>query len=109
MEAQTIRINQGDTTTIQETIEGLTSLSGYNATLLIHNKAGTEIDTVEGTIEALTITYEIINESSKDYPVGIHEFETKLNNEADSVFTPSKGKFIVDAVLENDPEYTPPE
>lgn len=108
MEKQTIRINQGDTTTIQETITGLTSLSGYNANLLIYDKAGTEIDSVAGTIEALTITYEIINESSKDYPVGIHEFETKINNEADSVFTPSKGKFIVDAVLENDPEYTPP-
>lgn len=107
MESQTIRINQGDTTTIQETIEGLTSLSGYNATLLIHSKAGTEIDSVAGTIEALTITYTITNEESKGYPVGIHDFETKIVDDTDYVFTPSKGKFIVDSVLENDPTYPP--
>ena len=104
MESQTLRIFQGDATTITETITGLDSLDGYSAKLYIITKADVEIDIIEGAIEDLVITYEIVNEDSKVYPVGIHEFETKIFDDLDHVYTPSFGKFLVDITTEEDPE-----
>ena len=103
MEKQTIRIIKGDSAALQETITGLTSLEGYSAALYIAMKDGEELDVLAGEVDGLVVTYEITAEESKDYPTGVHEFETKLWNEEGNVFTPSKGKFILDPVIENDP------
>ena len=98
-----ISIKKGDSTTLTETITGLTSLAGYTAKMYIVNKAGAELDTLDGVITALIITYEIFNEASKLYPVGIYNFETKIWDASDHVNTPSEGKFIVKKAIEEDP------
>jgi len=98
-----IKIFRGDSTTLTETISGLTSLSGYSAKLYIMTLAGVELDTIEGSIAALVITYEIVNESSKAYAVGKYNFESKLFDTSDHVYTSSYGEFVVNATLEEDP------
>ena len=100
---QLITIHQGDADTLTETVEGLTSLEGYTAKLYIVDSAGTEVDTLDGTIEELVITYEIVNESSKLYPVGSRDFETKIFDDLDHVHTPSIGVFVVEQAIEEDP------
>lgn len=100
---QLVKINQGDSDTLSEIITGIDSLAGFTAKMFIKDSAGTEIDTLTGTIEGLVITYEIVNENSKLYPIGIHEFETKIFDDNDQVFTPTKGKFVVEEVIEEDP------
>ena len=99
----TISIKQGDALNVVETISGLGSLSGYSAKLYIHKKDGTEIDVITGTINDLVITYAIKNEDSKIFPVGVHDFETKIFNASDLVYTPSKGLIIIGNTLVNDP------
>lgn len=98
-----IKIYQGDADTLTEIITNLASLSGYTAKMYIKEADGTAIDTITGTIATLTITYEILNEDSKVYPVGRHNFETKVFDSNDHVYTPSKGKFLVLTPLEEDP------
>jgi hypothetical protein len=98
-----ITLRQGDSDTLTEVIENLTALTGYTAKLYIVDADGTEVDTITGSISTLTITYEIVNESSKAYPVGSHKFETKIFDRSDHVYTPSFGKFIVESAIENDP------
>ncbi len=100
---QAITIKQGDAYTLVETITGLASLTGYTAKMYVVDKAKTAIATITGTIDGLEISYEILNEDSKAFPVGIHDFETKIFDSSDHVYTPSDGKFIVEASLENDP------
>lgn len=99
----TINLRQGDADTLTETITGLAALTGYTAKMYIVTSAGVAVDTITGTISGLTITYEIVNESSKAYPVGVHDFETKIYDSSDHVYTPSYGKFIVEPAKENDP------
>jgi len=98
-----INIKQGDSTTITEVISGLSSLSGYTAKMYVFERDGTEVDTLTGTVASLTVTYNIVNEDSKVYPVGLHDFETKLFDTSDHVYTPSCGKFNVEAALKKDP------
>ena len=98
-----ITIRQGDADTFTETVTGLDSLSGYSAKMYIYDKGGTELDTIDGSIEELEITYDLVNESSKAYPVGTYKFETKVWDDSDHVYTPSKGSFVVEPALENDP------
>ena len=100
---QLLTIHQGDADTLCETITGLSSLSGYTAKMYIVDCAGTEVDTLDGTIVGLVITYQIVNESSKLYPVGSCEFETKIFDDLDHVHTPSIGVFVVEQAIENDP------
>lgn len=103
MEKQAIKIFQGDAVVIEETITGLASLADYTAKMYVKKKDGTEIDTLTGSIVSLVITYTILNEDSKAYPIGDHNFETKLFDAEDHVYTPSKGIFIVEQVLKEDP------
>jgi len=98
-----IVLRQGDADTLTEVIENLTALTGYTAKLYIVEADGTSVDTITGNISGLNITYEIVNESSKAYPVGVHDFETKIYDSSDHVYTPSYGKFIVEPAKENDP------
>ena len=100
---QLLSIKQGDSDTLEETVEGLTSLAGYTAKMYIVNRAGVEVDTLDGEIVGLVITYQIVNESSKLYPVGTCEFETKIFDDSDHVYTPSSGGFVVEQTIENDP------
>ena len=100
---QLIKINQGDSDTLSETITGIDSLAGFTARMFIVDYAGTEVDTLIGTIEGLVITYKIVNENSKLYLIGKHDFETKIFDNNDNVYTPTSGKFIVEPVIEEDP------
>jgi hypothetical protein len=99
----TIKIKQGDATTITETITGLTSLTGYTAKLYFYTNAKVAIGTITGTISGLVITYQLVNEVTKVYPLGQHNFETKIYDSSDHVYTPSQGKFMVESTIENDP------
>lgn len=98
-----IKIFQGDADTLTETITGLSSLAGYSAKLYIWDAMGTEVDTITGTIAGLVITYQIVNEDSKLYPLGKHDYETKIWDASDHVYTPSTGRFYVLEPIENDP------
>lgn len=98
-----INIKQGDSTIISEVITGLASLAGYTAKLYIYTKFGVVVDTLTGTTLALTVTYNVLNEPSKAYPVGMHFFETKIFDAADHVYTPSEGVFNVERSFKNDP------
>ncbi|HUX57860.1 MAG TPA: hypothetical protein VMV77_12855 [Bacteroidales bacterium] len=104
MARQTITIYKGDADTFTETITNLDSLSGYTAKMYIYNGAGTELDAIDGSIDELEITYDLVNESSKAYAVGVYYYETKIWDSSDHVYTPSSGMFIVKATQEEDPE-----
>jgi filamentous hemagglutinin family protein len=98
-------IKQGDADTLTETVSGVTSLSCYTAKLIITEADGTNVDTITGTVNAtgLTATYQLINESTKAYPLGLHHFETKVFDTSDHVYTPSAGFFIVEQAFNSDP------
>ena len=99
-----INLVQGDSTTLTETVEGLTALSGYSGKLYIYTKAGTLVDTIVGTVSGLTVVYQILNEDSKQYPLGTHDFETKIWDSADHVYTTTHGGTInVERALNIDP------
>lgn len=98
-----ICIKQGDADTLTETITGLTSLAGYSAKLYIYDSAGTLIDTITGTVDGLTVVYQLVNEDTKSYPLGRHKFEAKIWDASDHVYTTSADKFIVSEPLVNDP------
>ena len=101
---QTLTIKQGDSTTLTETITGLTDLVGFTAKMYIKTSAGIEVDTITGDITDLDIVYEIVHSNSKLYPIENHHFETKIFDIADDlVDTPSEGLFIVEKALENNP------
>jgi hypothetical protein len=100
---QRIEILQGDSDTFLETISNLSSLSGYTCKMYIKKKDGTAIGTLTGTPAALVISYPLLNEASKVYPLGEHKFETKLFDASDHVYTPSKGIFEVKETDNNDP------
>lgn len=99
----TINLYQGDATTITETITGLSSLAGYTAKLYIVDYFGAEVLTVDGSIDGLEVTYQIVNEDTKDVGLGIYFYETKLFDGSDHVYTPSKGKFVIKDSIEEDP------
>ena len=98
-----IKIYQGDADTLSELVTGLDTASGYTAKLYLKTLDGTAIDTITGSVNTLTITYEIINENSKAYPVGRHNLETKIFDTSDHVYTLSKREFVVMSALNNDP------
>jgi hypothetical protein len=100
---QLIKINQGDSDVLTETITGIDSLAGFTAKMFIVDSAGVEMDTLTGTIAGLVITYEIHNEDSKLYAIGEHNFETKIFDANDHVYTPTSGKFVVEPAIEEDP------
>ena len=99
---KTITIKQGDADTITEVITGLSSLTGYTAKLLIYNGT-TLIDTITGTIATLTVTYQLLNEDTKAYPLGTYKYETKLFDSSDHVYTASSGAFEIEETIEEDP------
>jgi len=103
MAKKNLKIRQGDADTLEETITGLDSLSGYSAKMFIYTRAGVLYETLTGTISGLVITYEIVNEDSKAYAVNRYKYETKIWDASDHVYTPSWGDFIVETTLNNDP------
>lgn len=99
----TIKIKQGDATTLTETITGLASLAGYSAKMYIYTNANIDIGFITGSISGLAITYEFVNEVTKVYPLGQHNYETKIWDSSDHVYTPAEGKFIVGKTRKKDP------
>jgi hypothetical protein len=98
----TIYIRCGDSDTLTETISNITSLSGYTAKMYIYN--GTTLyATLTGTIADLVVTYDIVNEVSKLWDAGAYNFETKVYDASDHVYTPSYGCFVVETAYNKDP------
>ena len=100
---QRLSIFAGDSDTLTEVITGIASLSGYTAKLYIWKKDGTVVGTITGSIATLTITYQLVNESTKVYPVGELDYETKIFDASDHVYTPSNGTLEVKTTKKNDP------
>jgi len=98
-----ITIYKGDADTLTETITGLSSLSGYSAKFYIYSLTGTLIDSFTGTINGLTITYDIKNEDTKSYTEGTYDFFTKIWDSSDHVYTPTSGTFVVKYSVVSDP------
>ena len=103
MSTTPIKIYQGDADTLTVTVTGLTTASGYTSKLYLKKFDGTAIDTITGSVDTLTVTYEIINENSKAYPIGRHNLESKIFDTEDHVYTLVKGEFVVMTALNNDP------
>ena len=100
---QFLSIKQGDADTLTDTITGLDSLTDYQAKMYIYKSDGTAIDTITGTVSGLTVTYELVNESTKDYPVGTYDFECKVWDSSDHVYSDMHGVIEVRTAHENDP------
>jgi len=104
-----IIFRKGDSFTLTETIEGLTSITGFEAGLYFANDEGTVSGFVSGYIDTMSsgfdILYEILNDVSKSYTVGYYDYETKLwdASGSDHVYTPSVGKLIILNAIEGDP------
>jgi hypothetical protein len=94
---------KGDADTFTETIENLSSLSGYSAKLYIYTSGGVLVDTFDGTISGLTVTYDIKNEDTKGWVTGKHTLFTKLWDASDHVYTPTRTKIHVLASDVTDP------
>ena len=100
--AKNLTINKGDSESFTETITGIDSLSGYSAKMYIYN-GGTELAAISGSISDLVITYNVLNETSKEWPIGLYKYETKIWDSSDHVFTPSKGNIYIGNTLNPDP------
>lgn len=102
---EVITLKKGDADTFTETVAGLTTLAGYSARMVIYKADGTNIATVTGTVNAtgLTATYDLVNETTKLFPLGTHGFETKVFDASDHVYTPSQGYFVVEEANVSDP------
>lgn len=100
-----IRLPQGDSLTITESVSGLTDLTGYSAKIYIQSTASVDVGSAVGIIDTdeFTITYSILNEASKLWAVGHYLYETKIWDSSDHVYTLNTGRFIVTKALENDP------
>lgn len=98
-----LTIKQGDSDTLTETVTVLTSLSGYSAKLYIYTTGGTLVDSFDGVISGLTITYDILNEDTKSWTTGKHRLFTKIWDSSDHVYTPFDGKIWVQGTDVNDP------
>ena len=103
MARQFLKIKQGDADTFTEAITGLDSLSGYSAKMYIYDKNGTQLDTINGSIDGLTITYNLVNDLSKGYTPGVYYYETKIWDSSDHVYTPTTGMLIIESTQEEDP------
>jgi len=103
MAQQVLEIRKGDSDVFTETITGLASLSGYTAKMYIYNTAGTLITSATGAIDGLTASYTFLNNTTKAWTLGRYNFETKLFDASDHVYTPSYGKFVVLSANNTDP------
>lgn len=97
-----LELFKGDADTWTETVEGLSSLSGYSAKVYLYLN-GTAVDSFSGTINGLTITYDIKNEDTKSYTCGLYDVETKIWDSSDHVYTPTRTKLRVKQPLISDP------
>lgn len=98
-----LELRKGDAATLTETISGLSSLAGYSAKLYIYKKNGTSAYSVSGVISSLTITYTFLNEVTRLYDVGTYNYETKIWDALDNVYTPSYGTFVILSALNTNP------
>jgi len=96
-------LKQGDSDIFEDTISNMDTLSGYDAKMYIKDAAGTEILTITGSISGMVVSYVLTREASKAIAVGKYDFEAKVFDESHHNQTPSKGKLIIEPVLENDP------
>lgn len=91
---QFITIKAGDAATITETITGLKSLSGYTAKLYIRDHEKVLIEK-EAVIIGMVATYEIMHDDTKELVPGTYDFETKIYDGDDHVYSQSYGIFEV--------------
>ena len=98
-----LKLPAGDSDTLTETITGLTSLSGYSAKMYIYDQSGVLKLTLSGTINALIVTYEIVNEQSKLLTPGQYFFESKIFDTSDHVYTTTAGTLLIKNAKNTDP------
>ena len=103
MAEKILTIKQGDADTFKDVVSNLSSLTGYSAKMYIYNSADTLVLTLTGTIDTLTITYELINEASKALTVTTHYYESKIFDSSDHVYTTSWGPLVVTKARNSDP------
>lgn len=103
MAEQYLTIKQGDASTFTETISGVSSTSGYLGKMYIFNSEGTVQATITGVVGTLEVVYDITNEVTKALTPGTYEFETKLFDSNDHVYSQSNGIFEIRSTNEEDP------
>lgn len=103
MAEQYLTIKQGDASTFTETISGISSTSGYSGKMYIFDEDGTLQTTITGTVGTLEVVYDITNEVTKALTPGTYEFETKLFDSNDHVYSQSNGIFEIRSTNEEDP------
>ena len=97
-----LTIYKGDSDTLTETICGLTSLAGYTAKMYIYLNSALKL-TLTGTINSLTVSYDIFNEQTKILAVGQYYFESKIFDASDHVYTTSSGVLRITEAKNTDP------
>jgi len=99
-----ISIKKGDADTLTDPISNLTVLTGYAAMLYIYTKAGVLTKSISGTISTseLTATYQIGNDDTKAMDVAHYDFESKIYDASDHVYTLSDGIFIIEPAKKTD-------
>jgi hypothetical protein len=100
---QFISIKQGDASTFTEAITGISSTTGYSAKMYVYDADNTAILTISGTVGTLSVVYEIINENTKSLTAGTYNYETKLFDSSDHVYSQGRGIFEIRETHEEDP------
>jgi len=100
---QFISIKKGDASTFTEAISGISSTTGYSAKMYVYDFTGTAILTISGTVGTLSVVYEITNENTKALTAGTYNYETKLFDGSDHVYSQGRGIFEIRETHEEDP------
>lgn len=100
---QFISIKQGDASIFTEAITGISSTTGYSAKMYVYDADNTAILTITGTVGTLSVVYEITNEDTKALTAGTYNYETKLFDSTDHVYSQGRGIFEIRETHEDDP------
>lgn len=103
MAEKNLEIRQGDSDTLTEVVTELSSLSGYTAKLYIYDPSGTLKSTITGTISDMTVTHEVLNDTTKVLSPGPYDYEAKKFDASDHVYTTSWGKLVITPAKNSDP------
>jgi len=103
MAEKILTVKHGDSDTFTDVVSNLDSLSGYTAKMYVYDPDGDLALTITGSINTLTVTYELTNDVCKALSVAKYYYESKVFDGSDHVYTPSWGPFIITAAKNSDP------
>jgi len=98
-----LTVKHGDADTFTDVVSNLASLSGYTAKMYIYDSDGDLVLTLTGSIDTLTITYQLTNDACKALSVAKYYYESKVFDTSDHVYTTSWGLFEITAAKNSDP------